>query len=79
MALGDFRGQIGRRPRQHPRGRHGNVTDSVGDAEVGDLDRAVICEQHIARLDIPALDAHFVCGGQRGGDLVADAGDSGGQ
>ena len=44
------------------------VTSPVGprDAEVGDLDRAVLAEQHVGRLDVPVHDAGRVRRGQRG-------------
>src|SRR5690606_23430575 len=55
----------------------GGVARGAGDAEVGDLDRAVIVEQHVARLDVAVHDARVVGGDQRGGDLLADPGDLG--
>src|SRR6185312_4629171 len=80
VALGDLRGQVGGCPSQDPGSGHGEVTYGVGDTKVGDLGRAVIREEHVARLDIPVHDARLVRSDQRGGNLATDTGDNvGGQ
>ena len=75
VAPGHFRGQVGGSPGQHPRGGHRDITNGVGDTEVSDLDGAVVSKQYVARLDVAVHNAGLVRGGQRGGDLAADAGD----
>jgi hypothetical protein len=74
-ALGHLRRQVGRCPDQNSSSSYGHVTNGVGDTEVGDLDHAVVGEEHVAGLDVPVHDAHRVRGGQRGRDLAANPGD----
>ncbi len=74
-APGDLWGQVrGGAGDQAVRGGDGVVQRS-GDAEVGDLDRAVVTKQYVARLDISVHDADGVRGDESGRGLGADLGD----
>ena len=54
-------------------GRHGGV-EHVGDAEVGELHRAVLVQQHVLGLHVAVHDALRVRSGERSGQLDTDAG-----
>ena len=74
LALGLLRGHIGGRP-DHQTGRGElRVALERGDAEVGQLGRAVAGDHDVARLDVAMDDPGLVGRLQRAGDLGADLG-----
>ena len=76
MALGDLRGQEGRRAGDLPGLGERDVAAGVRDAEVGDLDQALdpaaLADQDVGRLHVAVHDPGRVRGGQGVGHLGAD-------
>ena len=64
---GHLRGDVGGRPENQAGTGHRRVGDVAGDPEVGQLDPAVVGDQHVARLDVAVGDAAAVRGPQRAG------------
>ena len=70
LARGDLRRDVGGGAEDQARGRHRGVGDVAGDAEVGELDLAVVGDQDVARLDVAVGDPGAVRRAQcrRGGE-----------
>ena len=72
LPAGHLGGQEGRRAGDQPGAGELHLVDRAGDAEVGQLDQAVVGDEHVARLDVAVHDTRGVRGGQPVGDLAPD-------
>jgi hypothetical protein len=74
-----LRREIRGRARQEAGRGDGHIADRAGDAEVGDLHRAVVADQQVRRFHVSVHDARVVCGSQCARRLGADPRDLGGR
>src|SRR5207248_2067358 len=73
LTAGDLGREVRRGPGDLTGGGELDVADRTGDAEVGDLRRAVVGDEDVGGLDIPVHDPGAVRRGERGTHLRADA------